>query len=342
LAQLYWIGKSATDNEARAAIDLAKLLPDDWSVVCNKTLWTNYARSYEVDMIVVGDHGVYLLDEKSWRGRVVCGREFWWTGGGHRERSPLNKVEDAARILSGHLKKSVPGLGQALDGAFLTYGFVVFSRDDVELDTDQCPAPDRILRLAQAADALRSFDGFRGQQGTTIVDFKEAIVKWLIGEDAVEPPPRLQRRSFITWLAAVAAVIAAIIIALVATADTSPRAESEPPLVQWNTAYLHVDQRAVVEGPVADVEVSGGATFINFGKKFHRGQPADRTRFYCLIPPEYDRAFREGIEAQYGKGTTPSDVFGRHIVKATGLIRESDRGEPYMEIHSASALARVD
>ncbi len=353
MAHLCWIDKSATDLEAAAAIELARLLPEDWSIVCNKTLWTNYARSFEVDMIIVGAHGIYLVDEKSWRGPVVCGPEYWQMAGGQRKKSPLNKVEDAARVLSGHLRKRVTGLQQALGGNFLTYGFVLFSRGETELNTENCPAPDRILRLAQAADALRSFDGFRGQQGSDIQHFSADIVKWLVGEDTLVLPPGevattvatgARQRTRLPWLVAIAVLVASVaaVAWVVSTDDSLPPPEEQPVVVPWNEAYRHLNEMAEVEGPVMDVEQSGGATFINLGKEFRASDAPDKTRFYALIPQEYDPAFRRQLEDAHGDGALPSDVFGGHVVRIRGRITESQSGEPYIRLTSVEHVEIVE
>ena len=73
MARIYWLLGSATDREAEAAIALSHELPESWSIICNKMLWTPYARRFELDMVIVGEHGVYVIDEKSWRSPVKCG-----------------------------------------------------------------------------------------------------------------------------------------------------------------------------------------------------------------------------------------------------------------------------
>lgn len=43
-----------TDGERRAAEELAKL-PRHWTIIANKTLPASSGRSYEIDLIVIGD-----------------------------------------------------------------------------------------------------------------------------------------------------------------------------------------------------------------------------------------------------------------------------------------------
>ena len=88
----------ATEGERRAAEELAKL-PASWMVICNKSLPTHNERSYEMDFIVVGKRWVFLLDEKSWRGKIVGNDEQWVRADGSSERSPLAKVDYVANWL---------------------------------------------------------------------------------------------------------------------------------------------------------------------------------------------------------------------------------------------------
>ncbi|MEO8972631.1 MAG: nuclease-related domain-containing protein, partial [Ktedonobacteraceae bacterium] len=64
----------ATEGERRAA-EVLRQLPASWLVFCNKTLPLPGGRSFEMDFIVVGKRWVFLLDEKSWRGKIVGNEE---------------------------------------------------------------------------------------------------------------------------------------------------------------------------------------------------------------------------------------------------------------------------
>ena len=69
MARIVQAAPFATEGEQRAA-DVLGGLPHEWVVICNKTLVTRDARSYEIDFIIVADHYVFVVDEKSWRGRI--------------------------------------------------------------------------------------------------------------------------------------------------------------------------------------------------------------------------------------------------------------------------------
>jgi len=102
-------GDFATEGERRAA-EVLKQLPRSWLVIGNKTLPTKNGRSYEMDFVVVGNHWVFLIDEKSWRGKIRGNEEQWVRADGASERSPLAKVDYVMKVLAGHLKDRVPAL----------------------------------------------------------------------------------------------------------------------------------------------------------------------------------------------------------------------------------------
>ena len=98
MARLIHAGEFATEGEARAA-EALRSLPDDWIVICNKTLVTRSARSFEIDFLVLGDHYVFAIDEKSWRGRIHGSDQLWVRTDGSSETSPLSKITYIANIL---------------------------------------------------------------------------------------------------------------------------------------------------------------------------------------------------------------------------------------------------
>ena len=108
MADMIYAGEFATESEKRAATILATL-PDDWIVVCNKTLAT-HGRTSEIDFIVIGQRLVFLLDEKSWTGDIIGSDQCWVLPRGNSVSNPINKVEYVARPLAGHLRAKVPSL----------------------------------------------------------------------------------------------------------------------------------------------------------------------------------------------------------------------------------------
>lgn len=109
MANIVKAGSFATAGEELAARELEKL-PSSWIVICNKLLTTADGRSYEIDFIVIGVNWIFVLDEKSWRGKVVGDDQNWIRGDGSSERSPLAKIDYVAKIVAGHVRNSMPAL----------------------------------------------------------------------------------------------------------------------------------------------------------------------------------------------------------------------------------------
>ena len=110
MAEMIYAGEFATESEKHAATILTQL-PSDWIVICNKMLAT-HGRTSEIDFIIIGQHLVFLIDEKSWVGDITGTDQFWNSSNGYSVRSPLNKVDYVARPLAGHLRAKVPSLSR--------------------------------------------------------------------------------------------------------------------------------------------------------------------------------------------------------------------------------------
>ena len=108
--------RSASEGERRTAGLLQCELPDDWVVIWG-VLIIRFGGIYEeVDFIVVGDHGVYLIEDKSWNGRVTAGRGDFIVIGPKvpnpvkKVPNPVEKAEMAAKTVAAQLREAVPGL----------------------------------------------------------------------------------------------------------------------------------------------------------------------------------------------------------------------------------------
>ena len=76
MAELIMMGSFVTASERQAA-QVLRGLPEKWIVVCNKEIISPSATTYEVDFIVVADHNVFVIDEKSWRGAIFGNENIW-------------------------------------------------------------------------------------------------------------------------------------------------------------------------------------------------------------------------------------------------------------------------
>src|SRR6266566_6969416 len=152
------IGSFVTEGEKRAA-EVLKQLPDSWLVICNKTLPTRNGRSHEMDFVVVGKLWVFLLDEKSWIGKIRGNDELWIRADDSSERSPLAKVDYVAKVLAGHLSWRVPALKGG--GHFVRGGVLLSAADNLPQIFDP-RAADGIFLLTDVCQHLQALDSYEG------------------------------------------------------------------------------------------------------------------------------------------------------------------------------------
>jgi hypothetical protein len=175
LARLIHAAEFATEGEARAA-EALRSLPDDWIVICNKTLVTRSARSFEIDFLVLADHYVFAIDEKSWRGRIHGSDQLWVRSDGSSETSPLSKITYVANVLAGELRAKVAHLRDVRD--HFVQGMVLLSAAE-ELPRIRDPrADDGVALLEGIGDRLTRFD--QGAQHQALSPFRPAIERVLV------------------------------------------------------------------------------------------------------------------------------------------------------------------
>lgn len=96
----------------RAGLDAVReLLPDAephkaWS---NLEIITDRGRSLEVDLLVAGPGGLYVVELKAWSGRITSDRYLWQLHGARAttQENPWRLVNDKAKVLKGLLDGEV-------------------------------------------------------------------------------------------------------------------------------------------------------------------------------------------------------------------------------------------
>lgn len=161
MAELISAGPSsfATEGERRAAALLQQQLPADWTIICNKILPTNDGRSFEIDFIIIAKYWIFLLDEKSWQGKIRGDDEQWIRGNGSSERSPLAKIDLVAKIFASQLGYKVTPLKQ---GGHYVRGGVLLSNQEVYPQIYDTRATHGIFLLFNVGQRLQELDDQRG------------------------------------------------------------------------------------------------------------------------------------------------------------------------------------
>jgi serine/threonine protein kinase len=126
VAQVHRSGGFEGPGELLTAAYLERELPESWLIVCNKEI-PGGASSREVDFIVIGEHAVFVVEEKHWSGRIVGDESGWVLSDGESRPSPLNQVKQASAKLNGFLRREIPGLAGVLGHVRLNTDVVLMS-----------------------------------------------------------------------------------------------------------------------------------------------------------------------------------------------------------------------
>lgn len=146
MAQHVSVGKPANDAEIWAFDYLQKYLPDHYILITNVDVYTDSNQPFEVDAIVVGDWGVYVLDVKGYQGELFASKDIWK----HNDRivdNPLSKLNQNARVLASRCKSRIRqnqhapwcqglvfvtgGLGQDIEIFNGDYDLAVYSKERI-------------------------------------------------------------------------------------------------------------------------------------------------------------------------------------------------------------------
>src|SRR5271165_6312447 len=158
MAEIIQFGKFVTASEREAASRL-KDLPASWTVICNKELVTPAGDTYEVDFVIIGDHVIFVIDEKSWSGDIYGNENVWILTGGEPRRSPLQKISHVARQLAGMLRGRVPYLHEHAQKAHFVVDVILLSAANCRLRVADPRIGTHVIRLQDALEELPRIDG---------------------------------------------------------------------------------------------------------------------------------------------------------------------------------------
>ena len=104
------IGEPAHDAERQALRFLVEGLPADYSVYGNPWLVERSGVIFELDAVVVAPHAIFVVEIKSYRGRVDGTDNDWWLP--EKIRSPLKLNRLTSQVLKTHLRNVSYQAGQ--------------------------------------------------------------------------------------------------------------------------------------------------------------------------------------------------------------------------------------
>jgi len=336
LARLIRLLERASAGEQRTAADLQSQLPDHWVVICNALIVGFAGVNHEVDFLVVGDHGVYLVDDKEYNGTVVAGRGHWQVGD-RQEQNPVEKAEMVARTVAAQLREGVPELSAALRGSYFLHAFVSLSgRADLRRsDTDSTA---RVVTSDRLPQALLGLDRLPSKKALPIADYRDGIVDYLTAGRASGKPPEGEgednsledsenaafrsRRTPLLAAGLVALVLAALLLALTVGGKAT----------SWAEAASHQGEQIWLEGQVVTVRPGDTDTYLNIGRDY-----PDDARLTARIPAEETEAFEAelGDLEEHFEGQTVK-VFGKPTVS-----RDADDPHVYVDVVSTEDIKVV-
>ena len=181
LARLHEVGSWHGPGEERAARLLAELLPAEWDVVAGRDVPDGIG-TVDIDLVVVGEGGVYVCEEKAWGRRIEVDEVAWYVDG-QRRHSPNNQVQHATRVLAGRVKERLRGWRTVAKNfsrekpAFR--GHVLLSNSRAEVHGAALLGPDVVLSLRDAPRVLIRIDA---EADRALMPLRPRIVEYLIGQ----------------------------------------------------------------------------------------------------------------------------------------------------------------
>jgi hypothetical protein len=107
MAKQISFGDAVNDAERWAFKLLADELPESYFLLTNVEIPTQTGQAMEVDALVIGEWGIYVVDVKGYIGRLDAGLHAWQLDGREVDNS-LAKANYVARVLAGRLKHKIP------------------------------------------------------------------------------------------------------------------------------------------------------------------------------------------------------------------------------------------
>jgi len=156
MAEMIQMSEFITASERQAAKKLQDL-PDNWIVICNKELVSPSGVTYEIDFVILADHLVFVIDEKSWSGEIYGNENIWVLPNRESRRSPLQKIGHVARQLAGWLRGRVPYLFERAQSVHFVHDMILLS-SEAQLRIADPRVGSHVVRLTDALEELPRLD----------------------------------------------------------------------------------------------------------------------------------------------------------------------------------------
>ncbi len=151
MAKIYRIGEPENEAERKAIRGITEGLSDEYSVFHNFEITTRRGFPYEVDLLVIGTHAVYILEVKGYKGRITGDPSRWHlqpSGASHANPIPLGNTK--ARVLHDKMADKDPSLRGTLIVAL-----VLLTDDKVKIGNLRDDRRDRVVRIDEAIEFIK-------------------------------------------------------------------------------------------------------------------------------------------------------------------------------------------
>jgi hypothetical protein len=160
----YRIYSGGLKGEQQVAQTLKANLNDDYCLINDAHFGGDYG---DIDHILLGPNGVFVIETKNWRGKVTCNGDEWQRPNGHNTGSPsVQAKKNAAAVKrafdSGNFRQSVQAV-------------VVFTNKRVDLQVKNPGVP--VVRLPQLVGFVRSVNGVRGYSREQVELMGKQLIK---------------------------------------------------------------------------------------------------------------------------------------------------------------------
>ncbi len=108
MAIIHQVGRPESEGERQTIRLLKERLPEDYIVFHNLETVSAAGFAYEIDLLVIAPHAVYVIEEKNYAGHIRGNIREWLMFNGAVFPSPIPAVNHKTRIVAAHLKKHDP------------------------------------------------------------------------------------------------------------------------------------------------------------------------------------------------------------------------------------------
>jgi len=175
MAQIVGGGPPANDSERKVIAHLRDHAPDDWLVLHNVEV-PRRDETFEVDVVVVTGHAVYLIDVKGTRGRIEAAGARWFPSGRQPFGSPVSKLKSNARALKGLLVQRRPELSRVYVGSL-----VVLTAPDASLIDPDGRDSTAVATLSELIGVLSDVSRVPERFSPDVAFYRTAIIEALHG-----------------------------------------------------------------------------------------------------------------------------------------------------------------